>query len=174
MRPNRSALLAALAAVVFLSACGDARPVEGVQRQAGEDCVSCHGFPPPPGVLGRVADAHPVSARCWDCHSQSIAEDNVLLRDGGHLDGVVNVGGRGTGCASCHGFPPETGAHTLHQNAACVKCHTGYTNETTDPVLHGNGQGDAIVQPLTGGTLRIEGWRELEDCQACHKALFGP
>jgi hypothetical protein len=172
MRPTRLALLAAFAAVVTLAACGDARPVEGEQRLAGEECTTCHGFPPPPGAFGTPSVAHPANARCWDCHSETVAVDNVLIRDGRHLDGIVNVGGRGEGCAACHGFPPETGAHPLHAKVGCARCHTGYTQESTDPALHGNGVGDAIVVPLTGGTLRVEGW-ENADCTACHTALFG-
>jgi hypothetical protein len=178
MRPNAPALLAALVAVASLAACGDARPVEGEAAQVGEDCMTCHGFPPPPGAFGTPAANHPASARCWDCHSQTVAEGNVLLRDGRHLDGVVNVGRGGiVGCAACHGVPPETGSHftapdgtplPAHQTADCSRCHVGYTRETTSAELHGNGRGDAIVQPPAGAAVRIEGW----DCTACHQALF--
>jgi len=165
MRANRL-LLVSLAAAALV-ACGDARTVEGEERQAGAECTTCHGYPPPPGAFGGLAAGHPVSPRCWDCHSQTVGEGNVLLPGGRHLDRVVNVGGRGPGCAACHGFPPATGDHPTHPTGACAKCHLGYTEDTTDSELHGNGRGDAIVQPLTGGTLRIEGW----DCATCHQAL---
>jgi len=67
-------------------------------------CGSCHGLPPPA--------PHPaLVTACGACHPGYTATSvNLAL----HINGAVDLGGTGTGCDGCHGFPPATGAHATH------------------------------------------------------------
>jgi predicted CxxxxCH...CXXCH cytochrome family protein len=73
------------------------------------ECSTCHGYPPP---------SHAASATsCNVCHASTVRPDGTIDVAGGkHVNGVLDFSGGagGNGCASCHGFPPATGAHVAH------------------------------------------------------------
>ena len=66
-------------------------------------CGSCHGLPPAaphPAVAGGVT-------ACVTCHPGTVAADGTILVAGGlHVNGVLDVSGRG--CGSCHGDETRT------------------------------------------------------------------
>lgn len=50
---------------------------------------------------------------------------------------TVTASFRSTTCAACHGLPPTTHAAF---SGGCADCHAGYSNTTTSPTDHMNGQ----------------------------------
>ncbi|HEU4384517.1 MAG TPA: CxxxxCH/CxxCH domain-containing protein, partial [Anaeromyxobacteraceae bacterium] len=69
-------------------------------------CSTCHGWPPPPPHLQLTG--------CNTCHPATVLPDGSIDVAGGkHIDGILEMTISG-GCAGCHGFPPATGAHTVH------------------------------------------------------------
>ena len=114
-------------------------------------CMDCHGTPPSSG-------SHPAHAaidgvQCASCHN-TIQHEVSLDFPAGYIDpdGLVQVsvidpmtGGCETAChvsadgrpetlkwdcASCHGYPPATGAHERHMDLTiqCAVCHAGHTH----------------------------------------------
>jgi predicted CxxxxCH...CXXCH cytochrome family protein len=77
-----------------------------------------------------------------------------------HNDGTVNLSG--TGCATCHGYPPvttRTGAlHTTDQN--CYGCHSTTVDASNNVAPNGT-HNDGAVQ-VGGGGVGTYG------CQTCH------
>lgn len=76
---------------------------------AATECAMCHGYPPASHDAGSTA--------CNGCHAASVKSDGTIdIAAGKHIDGALDVSGGtgGSGCASCHGFPPATGAHVAH------------------------------------------------------------
>ncbi|MBI5068371.1 MAG: CxxxxCH/CxxCH domain-containing protein [Deltaproteobacteria bacterium] len=73
------------------------------------ECAACHGYPP---------TSHAASATsCNACHSGTVKPDGTIdIAGGRHVNGVLDFSGGagGSGCASCHPFPPATGAHVAH------------------------------------------------------------
>jgi predicted CxxxxCH...CXXCH cytochrome family protein len=73
------------------------------------ECAMCHGYPP---------SSHDASTTsCNGCHTSTFTSDGTIdLAGGKHVNGTLEVSGGsgGSGCASCHGFPPATGAHVAH------------------------------------------------------------
>ncbi|NOY60248.1 MAG: CxxxxCH/CxxCH domain-containing protein [Calditrichaeota bacterium] len=59
-------------------------------------------------------------------------------------------------CNSCHGLPPETGAHEKHVadlHLDCNICHDGYAkNSSVNEQLHINGKKDVQLAAAVGGT----------------------
>src|SRR5262249_55915198 len=100
-------------------------------------CGTCHGLPP---------SSH-ADNRCSVCHQAAF--DNGHLNPQRHVNGVVDLGNRGSGCSGCHGdstssAPPNdvlgrtdetlqtVGAHRAHLEARhllrgpieCTECHS--------------------------------------------------
>jgi len=73
------------------------------------ECAMCHGYPP---------SSHDASSTsCNGCHSGTVNTDGTIdIAGGKHINGTLEFSGGtgGAGCASCHGFPPATGAHVAH------------------------------------------------------------
>jgi hypothetical protein len=58
-------------------------------------------------------------------------------------DLMVDSGGQT--CTACHGTPPSTGKHTLHNNFKCSSCHSDVVdanNNIISTTLHKNGSKD--------------------------------
>ena len=73
------------------------------------ECAMCHGYPP--------ASHSPESTSCNGCHPDTVRTDGTVdIAAGKHVNGTLDITGGtgGSGCASCHGFPPATGAHVAH------------------------------------------------------------
>ena len=73
------------------------------------ECAMCHGYPPSSHDAG--------STSCNGCHSDTVKADGTIdFAKGKHINGTLEFSGGtgGAGCASCHGFPPATGAHVAH------------------------------------------------------------
>jgi predicted CxxxxCH...CXXCH cytochrome family protein len=79
-----------------------------VTRPNSQQCVVCHGYPPP---------AHSASATsCSGCHSSTVRPDGTIdVAGGSHINGALEaMGGSGFGCGGCHGYPPSDMAHSKH------------------------------------------------------------
>ena len=74
-------------------------------------CLGCHASFPP-----RLA-GHVVSGECHACHPGAVTADNTPTSS--HAPGLNG----GSGCAACHGNPPDSGAHARHASQGCGKCH---------------------------------------------------
>jgi hypothetical protein len=74
-------------------------------------CLSCHASFPP-----RLA-GHVVSGECHACHPLAVTADNAPTA--AHAPGLNG----GSGCAACHGSPPDSGAHARHASQSCGRCH---------------------------------------------------
>ncbi len=75
------------------------------------ECAMCHGYPPSSPSHGAG------SASCSGCHPGTVKPDGTIdIAGGKHVNGALDVSGGtgGSGCTSCHGFPPATGAHVAH------------------------------------------------------------
>ncbi|WP_242339350.1 CxxxxCH/CxxCH domain-containing protein [Anaeromyxobacter sp. SG66] len=150
-------------------------------------CNACHGAPPPL--------PHPQATDCARCHPGTVlATGGIDVAGGQHIDGIVQVEGRGS-CTACHGrqgvnpAPPfgtrgETlttqrpvGAHQKHvvdgairKAFACSDCHALVTDLGTE---HANG---TVSMPFTGlasrGTTPV--WNGAT-CSStyCHGATLG-
>jgi predicted CxxxxCH...CXXCH cytochrome family protein len=153
MRNQRLTLLVALAGALALAACGDARPVVGEEGEGGR-CATCHGFPPPPGVV-TGAEQHPQSTECATCHPDTVNDNNELLPGGAHLNNNVDVvGGHAPGFrdASVHGRVANQGAI-----GSCTLCH-------------GADYGGGIAQSCSG-CHRGSGFADWQtNCTFCHGA----
>lgn len=131
--------------------CADCHGKNGVNNQQ-DSCSSCHktasefGDPASGNHASHVLKG-PQDNECAQCHPGQ--------RSNSHATGILNVrfnkGGRyivssegkiasctglachedrdwgGEGCGSCHGSPPETGAHQAHlqPDSTCRDCHRG-------------------------------------------------
>lgn len=110
-------------------------------------CGTCHGLPP----SGHASS----STRCADCHSLVVDAANHFVDRTRHVDGHVDLAG-GTGCTSCHGQPPATGAHRAHTEArhqlrgpiACGECHT--VPQTIDSPAHIDGVAQVFPTAASG------------------------
>ena len=90
-------------------------------------CGTCHSLPPGP--------PHPVAAYiCGDCHGDVFNTDWTWADPDRHIDGNVDVN---LACNSCHGAPPNTGAHLVHYGAMPADASYGGTGMTQD-LLPGN------------------------------------
>ncbi len=118
--------------------------MNGVSDKPGaevyKDCGKCHGNPP-------QTDKHPKMNQCMACHPTTVGPLNVLLPDGKHADGQVDVQ-LPTACDACHGgngsaapppdhngvsdpSAPTVGAHKAHLEGdvystggiSCDACH---------------------------------------------------
>jgi predicted CxxxxCH...CXXCH cytochrome family protein len=187
----RVALLAA-AASVALVACGESREVEG--EQAGNDCASCHGFPPA-GLVEAIGGAqvqHPDNVACYGCHAATVhataPNENELIEGGAHLNGIsgdIVVTGA---CTECHGFPPPPGYFgrpgTDHPSSdSCWACHgtTVTSNNSIIPAeqggTHYNGTVDqsgghpaGYANPAVHGPDANDA---IATCTECHGATYG-
>jgi len=125
----------ALAAAVLGSGCNDARPVETGAVTAADRCSACHGFPPPPFVMG--GQTHPASTSCSLCHADTVDPGGNLIPGGPHLNGKVDVTSHPmpyvadhTGpaladlnaCTLCHGTDYAGGA----SGVSCNACHSSF------------------------------------------------
>jgi predicted CxxxxCH...CXXCH cytochrome family protein len=100
------------------------------------DCSQCHGSPP----NNAPHNATMTLIQCALCHDH-FNEDGTLNDLSLHVDGTVQA----TGCDTCHGFPPATGAHFVHINDAvmtCTDCHAapgqspGHLNGMTEVAVN--------------------------------------
>ncbi|ABS26029.1 CxxxxCH/CxxCH domain-containing protein [Anaeromyxobacter sp. Fw109-5] len=117
---------------------GGSVPVPLWTRTDGSDraCGACHGAPPPV--------PHPANADCGACHP-GYAAGAVNVET--HVNGLVELGGAGLTCSSCHG-----GA----QNAAPPYGTRGELETTTLAV-------GAHQQHLGGGSMSAP-----VSCETCH------
>ncbi len=89
-------------------------------------CDSCHGLPPPA--------PHPQMARCSQCHSAVVADDDRTILDRSrHVDGTVDVVDLASfRCTSCHGSatpaPPRDTAGNIATTAPGVGAHQAHLN----------------------------------------------
>lgn len=90
----------------------------------------------PPGFNGVTCD------NTW-CHGGRSYEGNAF---GGSLPLPPWVGKPSLNCGSCHGLPPDSGAHLLFPNEPCGTCHAWMGGTTgwdfVNPALHMNGKVD--------------------------------
>ena len=92
-------------------------------------CGTCHGVPP--------GGQHPQQADCQPCHDDTItAFQTIDVASANHIDGILQVTMVGP-CDTCHGSPPNTGAHLAHYGATPADASYGGTGMTQD-VLPGN------------------------------------
>jgi predicted CxxxxCH...CXXCH cytochrome family protein len=94
-------------------------------------------------------------------------------------------------CESCHGLPPDTGAHEEHleNGFACETCHVGYQKNTTvKKEIHIDGKRDVQLSATVGGSYsngvcsnvichgvgNTPPWTGDGDftCVSCHGGLF--
>ncbi len=103
----------------------DGRTIEPAWTDAAsapaDTCTSCHGMPP---------RGHTSTASCATCHGDVVDAANHLTDASLHMNGRVDLSGGGNvACTSCHGKPPQTGAHVAHTSGAhgkalaCTDCH---------------------------------------------------
>jgi predicted CxxxxCH...CXXCH cytochrome family protein len=143
---------------------GGADPRPAWTSGSPRSCGSCHGAPPPA--------PHPSTGACSACHPGTVRADGTIdLAAGKHLNGQLDLGGGGAGCASCHGAPP---AAPHAQSTACGTCHTGYTNVSANPATHLDGIVQAVSGHPAGWSARTQhGYAanaDLASCRACHGA----
>ncbi len=103
----------------------------------GSSCADCHGNPPETGLHRRHTDA---GAKCDTCHA---GREHDLDRTSGSIDvggveynnftggctSTCHTGEVQWDCSSCHGYPPESGAHRKHAvdlQLGCRLCHQGH------------------------------------------------
>ncbi len=165
---------------------GGAAPAPIWTRADGTDraCNACHGAPPPV--------PHPANADCGACHpGYAAGAVNVVT----HVNGVVDLGGSGLTCSSCHGgtanaAPPfgsrgETlttaravGAHQRHLLGgalsgpiACAECHAIPT-----AMQHADGTAQVAFGPLARAGAVPASWAPATATCAstyCHGAFPG-
>jgi hypothetical protein len=101
-----------------------------------------------------------------------------------YCHGATLVGGQNTApawtaeslgtpnCTRCHGSPPNSGQHALHDFYACTRCHSGIASSTaiTDKTRHVNGVKNTALstfgtlipstptQPATCSNIDCHGW----------------
>ncbi|HET7826282.1 MAG TPA: CxxxxCH/CxxCH domain-containing protein [Anaeromyxobacter sp.] len=107
----------ALATVALGVGCDSARPLPATASQTtAERCGTCHGFPPPPGVV-TSASGHPRSVACSLCHSTTVDGNYQLVPGGTHMNGRIDV--------TTHPIPyiAQHTAIALQDLDACKTCH---------------------------------------------------
>jgi len=132
------------------------------------DCFHCH----PSGKLSSTHDGITDETVCQGCHGQNGTNSGIGL------------------CATCHGYPPSSGAHNRHADvipeaSGCVSCHN--TSGATSP-NHRNSVVDVVLDPVYGGSWNgmscssvschgcgIPKWYEDTqlDCSDCHSITCG-
>jgi predicted CxxxxCH...CXXCH cytochrome family protein len=154
MRPGRIAILCA-----FAVGCGQARAVDG-PRCVGEDCVRVH----PVGIADvQSPDFHGKLiqslgwnfALCQQCHGEDFS--------GGTAERTCNRSSchdpkeGPTGCTTCHGQPPQVGAHQAHARFGCGECHVK-PSRYSDPGHLFRADGSVLTAPtVTFGALAHQG-----------------
>src|SRR5512133_531951 len=105
-------------------------------------CGSCHGVVPPA--------PHPQTGNCIDCHPGYTA---TSVRKATHVNGSADLQ---QGCVACHDIPPDSGEHTRHidHDIDCNRCHSGYTMDEANPLLHRNGRVDVTLHGWDPSRLR--------------------
>jgi len=165
-------------------------------------CGACHLLPPKTGshefhVTTKGTD-------CTICHSGFSITDSsvsVLHHKNGttEVDGVIdggtytrsdsscsNVGCHGSAsavnwftgsfnCGTCHGIPPDSGAHRVHStnnHINCKECHLGYdqTDSTISTAHHQNNITN-VDGPIKGGTFTTAG--KVCNNVYCHGSFAG-
>ncbi len=147
-------------------------------------CGLCHALPPATGSHGyHVATEH---IDCSECHSgfsmvdssvSQVNHNNGTTEVDGSIDGgsfthgdssCSNVGCHGAasainwytgsiGCGTCHGTPPDSGAHLVHttnNGIDCSECHEGYS--MLDSSIFASHHRNSVVEvdgPLKGGAF---------------------
>ena len=145
-----------LAEVSFLPESGEWDPVARScanvschePRTWGEDaCASCHQWPPsgPDHELHLAVRGGPngLGLTCRDCHANNQHDDDLMsgaIDVGGPewIDWRPDLGSCGTTCHggeqkqwtcdTCHGYPPDVGAHKRHAEELVLECRVCYSN----------------------------------------------
>ncbi len=118
------------------------------QDLGDQPCSACHGSPPPA--------PHPGLTSCSRCHPDTVISDtNIDIQGGKHIDGVVQIGGGGSGPGHLahteEGIGPALGCEHCHfedlssfcdgepfaTTTVCDGCHSpdGYYDGLDDPVV---------------------------------------
>jgi hypothetical protein len=147
-------------------------------RSSTEACGTCHGLPPPA--------PHPQAGPCAVCHSEVLAPDGGFAQPALHVDGTIQF--TNASCDSCHGEPPQSGAHTLHVSGgaqtrpvACATCHEVPARPATPK--HPNGGRAEVIAAVNWSTTSSNCgtachgttspvWTSTAelDCASCHGA----
>lgn len=132
-------------------------------KDAAPSCDSCHGQPPANHLGG---------GDCKACHGQVTDAPARISNRALHGNGSVEVGAAGPAtCSSCHGDPPQTGAHVAHvtgarlaRPVACTECHVRPASvDATGHIRTAQGEIDGAPVEVTFGALartRLDGHSE--------------
>lgn len=186
---------ACAAALLALSACGEARPLAATTSSS--QCAGCHGDATTPSSLSGAHAAHvgdgglaPPLA-CAECHTVPAALDTP-----GHQDGKVDVvfGERGGGASAtwdraagtcavyCHGSSMTGGSvpapHWTGDDAAQMACHSCHGAPPPAPHPTGSSCGSCHAAPLEAngmyaashvdGKVDMAGGGGTPACGSCH------
>ena len=77
------------------------------------DCGKCHASPP--AITGEHTGVNNIN-QCSGCHDH-VTSSGTFSDPSKHINGVVDA----SSCSSCHGWPPTTGAHTVHINQIIIQ-----------------------------------------------------
>jgi hypothetical protein len=139
---------------------------------------------------------------CQVCHdpgevlhfNQSLSEDSTHNYNGGQVctschahDNATAFEGIGDACNACHGNPPASGAHSVHNQVAvqdssedrsdCAYCHTGADSYTYSPSVDQSGglnhsnRSDRLAS--LSATVGYAGTTDDNCTSACHSSSAG-
>ncbi len=153
-------------------------PLASGQRAPPFACTNCHASPLPSGVahvdgqraslpFGGIA----ITGSARPVFNPTTLTCSATYCHGSFTGGATTAAPLWTGgpmtCTSCHGRPPNTGEHSLHNGAGigCGSCHSGYSTTVVNVPLHVNG-----VKNVAGAGTSINSWNAstLQCAPACH------
>lgn len=182
--------------------CHELPPADGAHRKhvndAGYGCMTCHpGIDSSNGIEGDTYHLNGTidivfAAIAGDSATYS-AEDHTCANT--YCHGSISGGTQSTPawtetdfvCRSCHGLPPDQGAHTGHDSLDCGICHSGYSalDSTISATRHLDGYND-VDGPIDGGSFdstaatcsnvgchsgtRVSWFASGSSCNTCHEA----